>query len=49
MYDVTNRDSFDSLDNWLNEIKKEIGDPSDVDRVVIVVCANKVCLIVIIF
>ncbi|KAK3745716.1 hypothetical protein QZH41_020269 [Actinostola sp. cb2023] len=42
VYDVTNRESFDSLDNWLNEIKKEIGDPSDVDRVVFVICANKV-------
>jgi DnaJ family protein C protein 27 len=42
VYDVTNRESFDSLDLWLEEIKKEIGDPSEVDRIVFIICANKV-------
>ncbi|XP_031567786.1 dnaJ homolog subfamily C member 27-like [Actinia tenebrosa] len=42
VYDVTNRESFESLEIWLDEIKKEIGDPSEVNRIVFVVCANKV-------
>ena len=46
VFDVTSQQSFDSLQNWLNEMKKEIGDPSNMDKVVFVVCANKVIVIV---
>ena len=42
VYDVGNRDSFDTLDSWLEEIRKDIGNPADLDRVVFAVCANKV-------
>ena len=42
MFDVTSQQSFDSLQAWLNEMRKEIGDPSNMDKVVFVVCANKV-------
>ena len=44
VYDVSNRDSFDTLDSWLEEIRKDIGNPADLDRVVFAVCANKVLL-----
>ena len=42
VYDVTNRESFESLESWLDEIKKEINDTTEVDRIIFVVCANKV-------
>ncbi|XP_001636068.2 dnaJ homolog subfamily C member 27 [Nematostella vectensis] len=42
VYDVTSRESFEALDIWLDEIKKDIGSPSDFNSVVFVVCANKV-------
>ena len=42
VYDVGNRDSFDALDSWLEEIKRDIGNPADVDKIVFSVCANKV-------
>jgi hypothetical protein len=42
VFDVSSQQSFDSLQSWLNEMKKEIGDPTDMDKVVFVVCANKV-------
>ncbi|KAJ8020653.1 DnaJ-like subfamily C member 27 [Holothuria leucospilota] len=42
VYDVTNRASFEALDSWIAEMKREIGDPSDMERVVFCVCANKV-------
>lgn len=41
VFDVTCQQSFDSLQLWLNEMKKEIGDPTDMDKIVFVVCANK--------
>ena len=44
MYDVTNRESFDALDAWMDEIKKDIGGSADLQRVVFAVCANKVQL-----
>ena len=44
MYDVTNRESFEALDIWVDEIRKEIGSSADLQRVVFVVCANKVQL-----
>ena len=42
VFDVSSQKSFDSLQSWLNEMKKEIGDPAEMDKVVFVVCANKV-------
>lgn len=42
VYDVTNQTSFDALDSWLNEMKRDIGSSADFDNVVFVVCANKV-------
>lgn len=42
VYDVTNRASFEALESWLSEMKAEIGNPSDMDNIVFIVCANKV-------
>ena len=42
VYDVSNRESFDALDSWLEEIKKDIGNPADFEGVAFAVCANKV-------
>ena len=42
MYDVGNRESFESLDSWLEEIRRDIGNPTDLEGVVFTVCANKV-------
>lgn len=42
VYDVGNRESFDALDSWLEEIKKDIGSPADLEGVAFAVCANKV-------
>ena len=42
VYDVGNRESFDALDSWLEEIKKDIGSPADFEGVAFAVCANKV-------
>ena len=45
VFDVSSQQSFDSLHSWLSEMKKEIGDPADMDKVVFIVCANKVTTI----
>lgn len=42
VYDVGNRDSFDALDSWVDEIKKDIGNAADFEGVTFAVCANKV-------
>ena len=42
VYDVADRGSFDALESWINEMKNEIDNPSDIDNIVFVVCANKV-------
>lgn len=42
VYDVGNRDSFDALDSWVDEIKKDIGNAADFEGVAFAVCANKV-------
>ena len=42
VYDVTNRASFEALDDWMAELKSEIGNASELNNIVIVVCANKV-------
>lgn len=42
VFDVTNRASFDALDSWLAEMRQEIGDPSEMEKVVFCLCANKV-------
>ena len=45
VYDVSSRDSFEALDSWVEEIKKDIGSAADFERVVFTLCANKVPLI----
>lgn len=42
MYDVTNRSSFDVLSDWLSELRNNLANPTDMDSIVFVVCANKV-------
>ena len=42
VYDVGNRGSFEALDRWFEEIKKDIGSTADLEGVVFAVCANKV-------
>ncbi len=45
MYDVTNRSSFEALSDCLIEMRNSLSQPSDMDSIVFVVCANKVhCL-----
>lgn len=44
VYDVSNRESFEALDSWLEEIKRDIGSQADFEGVVFAVCANKVRL-----
>ncbi|KAJ8322064.1 hypothetical protein KUTeg_000535 [Tegillarca granosa] len=41
-YDVSNRNSFESLDAWLLEMQNEIGNQAESDNVVVCVCANKI-------
>ena len=42
VYDVSDRNSFESLDAWLLEMQNEIGNQTETDNVVVCVCANKV-------
>lgn len=42
VFDVTKRESFDVLANWVDELKRDIGSQSDMDKIVIAVCANKI-------
>lgn len=42
VYDVSSRESFDALDSWLEEIKKDIGSSAQFEGVAFAVCANKV-------
>ena len=42
VYDVSDRSSLDALDHWIGEMKTEVGNASEMDNVVFVVCANKV-------
>ncbi|XP_077990113.1 dnaJ homolog subfamily C member 27-like [Glandiceps talaboti] len=41
VYDVCERSSFDALEDWLSEMKQMVGDPTEMDKVVFCVCANK--------
>ncbi|XP_014674987.1 PREDICTED: dnaJ homolog subfamily C member 27-like isoform X2 [Priapulus caudatus] len=42
VYDVTDRNSFGALQEWLDEMKNEMGNPSDMSNGVFIVCANKI-------
>ncbi|XP_048154161.1 dnaJ homolog subfamily C member 27 isoform X2 [Corvus hawaiiensis] len=42
VYDVGSKESFDSLDSWLAEMKQELGPHGSMENVVFVVCANKI-------
>lgn len=43
VFDVTDRNSFENLDNWINEIKEELKNNSEsIDNIVFVLCANKI-------
>ena len=44
MYDVTSRTTFESLTDWLMEMKDHVHKPFDMSKLIIVVCANKVSL-----
>ena len=44
VYDTANRASFEALEAWYNEMKSEIGNRVELDNVVVVLCANKVCI-----
>ncbi|XP_038653151.1 dnaJ homolog subfamily C member 27, partial [Scyliorhinus canicula] len=41
-YDVGQKDSFDALESWLDEMKQELGPHGNIENIVFVVCANKV-------
>ncbi|XP_063298057.1 dnaJ homolog subfamily C member 27 isoform X2 [Pelobates fuscus] len=42
VYDVCLKESFESLDAWLAEMKQELGSQGNIENVVFVVCANKI-------
>lgn len=42
VYDVTDRDSFGSLQEWLDEMKNEMDNATEMENCVFIVCANKV-------
>ena len=42
MYDVTNRASFEALNGWLKEMRTHLEKSSDMEKIIFVVCANKV-------
>ena len=46
MYDVSDRNSFESLEHWLLEMQNEIGNQAEHENVVVCVCANKVTYLV---
>ena len=41
VYDVTNRASFESLSQWMVEMKENLTKPSEMDSIIFAVCANK--------
>ncbi|KAH3740004.1 hypothetical protein DPMN_046699 [Dreissena polymorpha] len=41
VYDVSDRNSFESLEHWLLEMQNEIGNQAEHENVVVCVCANK--------
>ncbi|XP_075353741.1 dnaJ homolog subfamily C member 27 isoform X3 [Mycteria americana] len=42
VYDVGQKESFDALDEWLAEMKQELGPHGNMENIVFVVCANKI-------
>jgi len=42
VYDVTNKTSFNALDDWIAEFRKHMPNPQDIGTIPCVVCANKV-------
>ncbi|NXV57399.1 DJC27 protein, partial [Molothrus ater] len=42
VYDVGSKESFEALDSWLAEMRRELGPHASLDSVVFAVCANKV-------
>ena len=44
LYDVTNRESFDQVENWINSIHEQIGDHSK-SKYIIVLFGNKIDLV----
>ena len=42
MYDVAHRATFDLLGEWLVEMRTHLPQPSNMDDVIVAVCANKV-------
>lgn len=41
VYDVAVRSSFDALDLWMEEIKRELNSSSELENIIFIVCANK--------
>lgn len=41
VFDLSNRASFEALDHWLDEMKNEMNNSTDMDNVVVCVCGNK--------
>lgn len=42
VYDSGNKQSFDNLEKWLQEMKAEMSHAKEMENVVFCVCANKV-------
>lgn len=42
VFDVSRRSTFDSLGEWLVEMRSHVPHPSSMDNVIFAVCANKV-------
>lgn len=42
VYDITKKKTLQDLDSWMNEIKSYISNPSEINKIIFVVFANKV-------
>ena len=42
VYDASQRSTFDSLGDWLVEMRSHLPDPTNMDNIIVAVCANKV-------
>lgn len=42
VYDVGQKESFESLETWLTEMKQELGPQGNMENIVFAVCANKI-------
>lgn len=42
VYDITKQNTLQALDSWMDEIKSYISNPTDINKIIFVVFANKV-------